>query len=182
MNDRRSESLQDPRREGAPLWNPYVAGVALGLVLLASFVVMGQGLGASGGIARILVTLLAPLMPEAIASNANFRNLLAEGNPLLHFLVFLGLGVLLGGYVGAMTGGRIRIQLERGPRMGRRGRIAYALIGGLVMGFAARLALGCTSGQALSGGATLAAGSWVFMMCVFAGGYAVAWFVRRQWI
>ena len=44
------------------------------------------------------------------------------------------------------------------------------------------MARGCTSGQALSGGATLATGSWLFMLMVFAGGYAVAYFVRRQWI
>ena len=29
-------------------WNPYLAGLALGLVLLTSFLVMGKGLGASG--------------------------------------------------------------------------------------------------------------------------------------
>ena len=28
-----------------PYWNPYVAGIALGLVLLASFLIMGFGLG-----------------------------------------------------------------------------------------------------------------------------------------
>ena len=32
--------------------NPYVAGVALGLVLLAAFVLTGQGLGASGAFAN----------------------------------------------------------------------------------------------------------------------------------
>ncbi|NOX52829.1 MAG: transporter, partial [Planctomycetes bacterium] len=26
-------------------WNPYLAGLALGLVLLASFLIMGKGLG-----------------------------------------------------------------------------------------------------------------------------------------
>jgi uncharacterized membrane protein YedE/YeeE len=49
------------------------------------------------------------------------------------------------------------------------------------MGFAARLARGCTSGQALTGGAILSLGSWIFMMCVFAGGYLVAPFVKRDW-
>ncbi len=33
----------------------------------------------------------------------------------------------------------------------------------------------------LLGGALLANGSIVFMLCVFAGGYATAYFVRRQW-
>jgi hypothetical protein len=45
----------------------------------------------------------------------------------------------------------------------------------------AALARGCTSGQALTGGALLNAGSWAFMLCVFAGGYAVARLVRGQW-
>ena len=36
-------------------WNPYLAGIALGLVLLATFLVMGRGLGASGAAHRIAV-------------------------------------------------------------------------------------------------------------------------------
>jgi hypothetical protein len=44
------------------------------------------------------------------------------------------------------------------------------------------LAQGCTSGQALTGGATLALGSWAFMMTMFAAAYAIAYFVRKQWI
>ncbi len=165
-----------------PLWNPYIAGVALGLVMLASFVVMGQGLGASGGLARILAAGLQRVAPDWVAHNASFASSVAGGaNPLLNYLVFLGFGVLLGGYVGALTGGRLGITLERGPRARKRGRIITALVGGAIMGFAARLGYGCTSGQALSGGASLAAGSWAFMMCVFAGGYALAHFLRRQW-
>jgi uncharacterized membrane protein YedE/YeeE len=57
----------------------------------------------------------------------------------------------------------------------------YAAGGGVVMGLGAALARGCTSGQALSGGALLATGSWAFMMMVFAGGYTLAYAVRRQW-
>ena len=61
------------------------------------------------------------------------------------------------------------------------GRMGWALSGGVIMGFAARLARGCTSGQALTGGATLALGSWLFMFAVFAGGYLLAPLMRRQW-
>jgi len=46
---------------------------------------------------------------------------------------------------------------------------------------AARLSLGCTSGQALSGTALLLTGSFVFLICIFAGGYATARLFRRQW-
>ena len=56
-----------------------------------------------------------------------------------------------------------------------------AFAGGVLMAFGAALARGCTSGQALTGGALLNVGSWAFMMMVFAGAYAVAYFVRWQW-
>ena len=53
--------------------------------------------------------------------------------------------------------------------------------GGVISGVAAQIARGCTSGQALTGGALLNLGSWTFMLCVFAGGYAVSYFMRRAW-
>jgi uncharacterized membrane protein YedE/YeeE len=50
------------------------------------------------------------------------------------------------------------------------------------MGIGARIGRGCTSGQALSGGALLSVGSWIFMMAVFAGAYCTAYFVRKEWL
>ena len=41
---------------------------------------------------------------------------------------------------------------------------------------------GCTSGQALTGGAILNVGSLVFMGAVFAAAYALAYFVRKEWL
>jgi uncharacterized protein len=175
----RAQEQAGPR----PLWNPYVAGIGLGLVLLSSFLIMGQGLGASGGLARVVTVLLHQIFPRWTENNANLGEYVSGGqNPLLHYLVFLGLGVFLGGYLGALTGKRIEVGMERGPHISAGRRAFFAVLGGVIMGFAARLAHGCTSGQALSGGATLAAGSWAFMMMVFGGGYAMAWFVRRQWL
>ena len=58
----------------------------------------------------------------------------------------------------------------------------FAFLGGGIMGIGAKLARGCTSGQALTGGALLNVGSWAFMLAVFAGAYAMAYFIRRQWI
>lgn len=166
------------------LWNPYVAGISLGLVLLAAFVIIGQGLGASGGVGRMMVAGVSQIAPEFVKESAYFGRYVADGaNPIFNYLVFLGLGVLLGGYLGAFTGGaNMKMRLEKGPHATTRSRVISALGGGIIMGFAARLAYGCTSGQALTGGATLAAGSWVFMFAVFGGGYALAWFLRRQWL
>lgn len=162
-------------------WNPYLAGVALGLVLLASFVVMAKGLGASGGVYRLGVSVVEIFAPAHVGSSAYMASATAAGSPLDSFYVFMVAGVFLGGLVSSYAAGRFRGTIRKGPRIGPRGRLLLAFSGGILMGFAARLTRGCTSGQALSGGALLSAGSWIFMLSVFAGGYALAYFVRRQW-
>jgi len=164
-----------------PFWNPYVAGVALGLVLLSAFLITGSGLGASGAANRLGAYALGAVAPAHVAQNPRLASLGSGGAILDNWLVFMVLGVFLGGALGAYTAGRLRRKVIRGEGVKPRTRLIFALAGGLIMGVAARLALGCTSGQALSGGALLSAGSWIFMFSVFGGGYAVAYFLRRQW-
>jgi uncharacterized membrane protein YedE/YeeE len=165
-----------------PFWNPYIAGVALGLVLLGSFLIMGFGLGASGAATRLAVGAAHLVAPGTIEGNTYFGQYVGEGKHVLDdWLVFEVLGVFLGGALGAYSAGRMKLGLEKGPRVSNGSRLVFALVGGVLMGFAARLARGCTSGQALTGGAALSLGSWIFMMAVFAGGYLVAPLVRRQW-
>ena len=101
--------------------------------------------------------------------------------PLNYYLIFMFAGTFIGALFSALLANRVSIQVERGSASTVRRRLGYALTGGLIVGFASRLAQGCTSGQALSGGALLLTGSIVFMLCLFASGYATAWFVRRQW-
>jgi len=175
-----SEITAAPR----PYWNPYVAGVALGLVLLASFVLMGWGLGSSSAPTRLAVSLADLVAPAWIESNAYFAPYVAGGeNPLADWMVFEVIGVFFGGLVGAYGSGRMQMTpaVDKGPRITRGTRLGAALLGGVLLGFAARLARGCTSGQALTGGAVLAAGSWAFMLAVFAGAYATAPLIRRLW-
>jgi uncharacterized protein len=168
------------RREALPFTNPYVAGVGLGLVLLAAFVVMGRGLGASGAFGSVLAAFLAAVAPAHAHGNEFYQGYLEWGPPLKDWLVFEVLGVLLGGFLSGAFAGRLARTVEKGPRIGVGGRFALAFLGGALMGFGAKLARGCTSGQALSG-ALLNVGSWAFMLAVFAGGYAMAVFVRREW-
>jgi hypothetical protein len=104
-----------------------------------------------------------------------------DGSPLNDWLVFEVVGVVIGGVIASVTSGRFGREVLRGPTFSKGGRIALAIGGGILMGFAAKLTRGCTSGQALSGGAILSVGAWAFMFSVFAGGYAAAWFNRRQW-
>ncbi len=162
-------------------WNPYLAGVALGLVLLATFLIMGNGLGASGAANRLGIAAVSAVAPGHVAKNPKMASVVESGHPLDDWLVFEILGVFLGGAFGAYSAGRLKLGVIRGPRATIVARLALALAGGVLMGVAAKLARGCTSGQALSGGALLSVGAWAFMLSVFAGGYALAWFVRKEW-
>ncbi len=166
---------RDPNR----FWNPYLAGVALGLVLAATFLVMGTGLGASGGSLRMGVAALSVVAPEHVATTAP----LARAAVAKHggWLVYELLGVVLGGLVAAYGAGRLKLEVLKGPRIGIAGRLALAVAGGVLMGAAAKVTRGCASGQALTGGALLSVGSWVFFLAFFVGAYALAWFVRREW-
>ncbi len=169
--------------KAAKLWNPYVAGIALGAVMLSAFLLMGKGLGASGTANRFGVATVNAVAPERVDNNALMAATKSSGfNILDNWYVFEVLGLFLGGIVAAYTGGRLKRQVVKGPRIGTGSRLALALGGGLLMGMAARLARGCTSGQALSGGALLSVGSFVFMFAVFGGAYALAYFLRKEWV
>ncbi len=166
-----------------PYWNPYIAGIGLGLVLLAAFVIMGRGLGASGAISTIVATGVAKIVPSHAKENVFYQSYLTtQGNPLKDWLVFEILGVLVGGFISGLFAGRVKVKIEKGERISNATRLVFAVIGGMLMGFGSKLAGGCTSGQALTGGALLNLGSWLFMLSVFAGGYLIAYFFRRFWI
>ena len=136
--------------------DPYVAGTALGLVLLASFALAGRGLGASGAFSSVASAVV--------------------DSPVLHrsnwLLLEIG-GVIAGGFLSALLAGRLKFE--------RTQRAPLAFIGGSVMGLGAVLARGCTSGLALTGGALLSVGSWIFTFAAFAGAYALAPLLRRSW-
>ena len=166
-----------------PYWNPYLAGLLLGGALLASFLILGAGLGASAVPIRFgawLENLVAP--GHAQAREFFGQKYLADGAvPLRYYLVFMFVGIFLGGLLSAVLARRTNVSVERGRAFGAVPRLVLALAGGVLVGYASALASGCTSGQALTGGALLANGSFVFLLCVFAGGYSAAYFVRRQW-
>ncbi len=164
-------------------WPPYAAGFGLGLTLLLTFIIMGQGLGASGGYTRWVAEILSRIAPGYATTNPYWSNYVQPGqSPLFDFLVFELIGVAVGGFVSGLLAGRLRIMTERGPRISAPTRWTLALAGGILTGIGARLARGCTSGLALSGGAVLSAGAFLFMFSVFAAGFAGAYFMRRYWL
>jgi uncharacterized protein len=176
------KNIQDTQRNERPLVDPYLGGVLLGLVLLATFLVVGRGLGASGAVTRFAARIAEIFAPAWVHQSGALSGYFANGAHWWDdWLVFEMVGVALGGLAAGLTSRRFGLTVERGPRIGAWTRLAFALLGGIIVGFGARLAMGCTSGQALTGGATLAVGSWAFMFAVFGGAYGIAYFVRRLW-
>jgi uncharacterized membrane protein YedE/YeeE len=163
--------------------NPYLAGVGIGLVLLVSFLVVGRGLGASGAFSSVVATTVAGAAAEHAADNPAYAGYLGDGSvhPLKDWLVFEIIGVIVGGLLSAMFAGRLRLAIERGDHISDRARLFYAFSGGTVMGIGAKIARGCTSGQALTGGALLSVGSWLFIVAAFAAGYAASPLFRKHW-
>jgi hypothetical protein len=171
-------SAHEPRK----YIDPYLGGALLGVVLFAAFYVTGGGLGASAALSRAQTGILDLLSPGHVDRVAYFAEMAGgDRNPWNHSAVFMLAGTLLGGFASGLWNRRVRLETRKGPRVSTPARWALAFAGGAVMAYGARLARGCTSGQALSGGAVLSVGSWPFMLSIFAGGYAVAWFLRRLW-
>ena len=169
-------------REGPrPFWPPLVAGFALGFALLVTFLVSGHGLGASGFVTRFAVQVSDWVAPQATADNSYFGPFMAAGAPLVSWITWESIGVLIGAFIGARTAGRTSVQIERGPQASRMQRFVLAFVGGALTGFGARLARGCTSGLGLSGGATLAVAGFVFLAGFFIAGFVVSMLARRVW-
>jgi uncharacterized membrane protein YedE/YeeE len=166
-----------------PYMNPYLSGVGIGVVLLLAFLIMGRGLGASGAFSTMVATGVNAVAPDHASQSLPYSAYLGDGtaSPLKDWLVFEILGVALGGLLSAILAGRFRTVIDRGPNTTDRARMVYAFGGGTIMGVGAKLARGCTSGQALTGGALLSVGSWLFIIGAFTAGYLAAPLFKRQW-
>ncbi len=175
-------SANSKQKTARPYMNPYLAGTILGVVLFLSFYITGGGLGASGAINRIQISVLDLVASEHVNQVAYFAQTAGgDKNPLHHSSIYMLLGTFFGGALSGLFNRRFKFELRKGPNAKTGTRIVFALLGGLIMGVGARMARGCTSGQALSGGAVLSVGSFAFMFAVFGGGYALAYFFRRHW-
>lgn len=169
-------------RPEKPYVHPYLGGTLLGIVLFLALFLTGNGLGASGAISRIDVAIEDAIVPQHV-DNTPYLLKMAGGdlNPLDDWIIPVFIGAIAGGFTSGVINGRAKIETNKGPNISNRTRYLMAFLGGTIMVYGARMARGCTSGQALTGGATLAAGSWVLMFAIFASAYGVAYFVRKFW-
>ncbi len=162
--------------------NPYLMGFLLGLTLLLTYYYAGNGIGASGAFYRIVAEVVNFISPKAAGEGSVYYSYLEGPEPSKStWLIFEAIGILFGGYISGLIGGRIKWETIKGTTASRRLRLSMALVGGILIGLVSKLTLGCTSGQGLSGAALLSVGSWIFLFSVFGGGFMAAYFVRNQW-
>jgi len=162
--------------------NPYLAGFLLGLILLATVFISGRGLGASGALKAVVSSTVWAVAPGHAAHSAFYQGAHPQGkSPLMEWLVFEALGVVLGAFVSGVISDRLTFTLERPPHVKSWVRVAGAFAGGALFGIGSQFGRGCTSGAALSGMAVLSAGGFLTMLAIFGSAYAVAYFFRKLW-
>ena len=163
--------------------NPYMAGTLLGLVLLLAMFLSGRGLGASGGLKYCVVSIVDQISPNHVEQSEYYSKYFAGGKkPLIGWLPFEVLGVLIGGFISGAVSGRLKFKIEKSPRISNRRRLILAFLGGVLFVYGAQLARGCTSGAALSGMAVMSVAGFVTMLSIFGSAYLFAWFFRKNWI
>lgn len=164
--------------------NPYLAGVLLGLLLLATIYITGRGLGASGAIKSFTIATVESVAPAHTEATPFYQEYSQEhsGSPLMNWLVFEVIGVVIGAFISGLMSNRLKFKMEMGPRSTTRIRVIGAIIGGILWGIGSQLGRGCTSGAALSGMAVMSTGGIITMITIFAGAYIFAYFFRKFWI
>ena len=163
-----------------PYMNPLLAGILLGMVLLATFVVTGHGLGATGFTTRLTAWVGMYVAPVATNANDYLGGMVEEGKPLNAWITWQVIGVALGALLSAFLAKRIYIQLDGKKFLGGSKRPITALFGGILAGFGARVAAGCTSGLGLSGAAVLSLAGFTFLGTFFAVGLLVSRFLKEE--
>jgi len=162
--------------------NPYIAGVFLGLVLLASIYISGRGLGASGAIKSVVVTGVNIVAPNHTANTEFYQHYTGDKpSALKSWLVFEVLGLLIGAFISGIVSNRLTFKIDKNPAITSVKRLVLATIGGLLFGLGAQFGRGCTSGAALSGMGVLATGGFLTMIAIFGTGFMFAYFFRKNW-
>lgn len=163
--------------------NPYLAGVLLGLVLLSAMFLSGRGLGASGGIKYLVVSLVGIVDGDHAADTEYYSKYFTDGKkPATNWLSIELAGLLIGGFISGALSGRLKLKNEKPPHVSNGRRFLFAFLGGLFFVYGAQLARGCTSGAALSGMAVLSVAGFVTMAAIFGSAFLFAWFFRKLWI
>lgn len=163
-----------------PAWSPYLVGALIGVLSWFTFRISRRPLGASTAYARVAGVLGRTVAGDHTRSLHFYQKKAAR----VEWQTMLVAGVIIGALIAASTGGEITGRAVPPLWADRFGdgwplRWGAALLGGALMAIGARIAGGCTSGHGISGALQLSVGSWITLLCFFAGGIATAFLVFR---
>ncbi len=170
-----------PHDSAGAAWSPYVVGGLIGALSMLTFYFSDKPLGASTAYARLAGMLGKRLAPKHTAGLKFYQ----EKKPAIDWGVMLLFGVIIGAFLAAWHGNELTFEWLPPLWIARFGndslllRLGTAFFGAILMAFGARLAGGCTSGHGISGTLQLSLGSWISVICFFAGGIAVAMLMFR---
>ena len=160
-------------------WNPYAAGILLGITVAISEVIGGRPLAVSGAFDKLAAYPGRLLFP----GSQYYRYVMS---PEITWQVWMLLGLLAGSFGASKLSGQARarwlpdVQWETRFGSSRLQRLLVAFFGAVLVQFGAGIAGGCTSGLAISGGAALAPAAFLFMAGMFGGGIPTAWLWYRK--
>ena len=120
----------------------YLAGM-----LFLGFFLVGRGFGDSGALTRFVAFFMNKVFPAHTEQLVYFKSYLTTStHPLNHWLIYMIVGIAIGGFASGFRGRRMKTMFLRGPNTTNRRRIITAFIGGVMVAFGARMAGGCKSG------------------------------------
>jgi len=175
------EAGTDPLQYSGPAWSPYLVGALIGLLTMLTFYFSDKPLGASTAYARVAGLIGKMVAPRHTESLKYYQ----DNKPAIDWEVMLVVGAIGGAFLAAWHGGELTGEWLPPMWEARFGKDSYAmrtvvaLVGGVLMAFGARLAGGCTSGHGISGALQLSVGSWIALICFFAGGITTAMLMFR---
>lgn len=163
------------------VWNPYVAGILIGLLQIPAFLLVDTALGASSSFVTAAGWALSIVDPS-VTEIKYFAKYMSKDK--YYWQSALVIGIALGAFFSARFSGAKRPTFANAwTRMtgikSLAGRMMMGFVGGFVLLLGARIAGGCTSGHGISGMAQLALGSIAAVCTMFIGGILVAMMFRK---
>lgn len=157
------------------LWSPYIVGILIGLLNIATLLVSGKFLGASTSYVNTS-GMISSFFNKSKTEKNEYYKLKA---PKIDWGWMLVLGIIIGAFISSLLSNTFEIVFVPNLWLTHVSssiliRILVALSGGVIMGFGARWAGGCTSGHGISGASQLSITSWVAAICFFIGGIIAA--------